>query len=484
MPKIAFSTTADIPVPKNICDQIIGQDGAVEIIKKAAIQRRHVVLVGAPGTGKSLLGQGLAELLPKTNLNDILTYPNELDDSQPIVSAVHSGEGLSIVETAKLQILSANKNHQFLFLGLAIIAMIIPWWVLKIYGEVMAAASLIAGVIFVGAVAISFGLNMRKTKVIEPKLIVDHSKIQKAPFYDATGAHAGALLGDVLHDPLQSGGLGTPAHLRVLAGAIHKANGGVLFIDEIATLTPRSQQELLTAMQEKRYPITGQSERSAGAMVRTQPVPCDFVLAAAGNLTNVQNMHPALRSRIRGYGYEVYMRDTMEDTPDNRLKIARFIAQEVVKDGRIPHFTKSAVDEIIFEARRRANRKGHLTLALRDLGGLVRAAGDLALEERTPIVDAKHILRAKTIVRTLEQQVADRYIDPLRCRACSGGSNCASAQGRIWVSGSGCRSKGPTRARRSFQRIAHAHRRSQRDRCAVDCPVSRGGPGAISFQAS
>src|SRR3989344_687575 len=123
MPKIAFSTTADIPVPKNICDQIIGQDGAVEIIKKAAIQRRHVVLVGAPGTGKSLLGQGLAELLPKTNLNDILT---------------------------------ANKNHQFLFLGLAIIAMIIPWWVLKIYGEVMAAASLIAGVIFVGAVAISF----------------------------------------------------------------------------------------------------------------------------------------------------------------------------------------------------------------------------------------------------------------------------------------------------------------------------------------
>src|SRR3989339_660050 len=208
-----------------------------------------------------------------------------------------------------------------------------------------------------------------------------------------------------------SGGLGTPAYERVIGGLIHKANGGVLFIDEIAALLPHSQQELLTALQEKRYPITGQSERSAGAMVRTQPVPCDFVLAAAGNLTNVQNMHPALRSRIRGYGYEVYMRDTMEDTPDNRLKIARFIAQEVVKDGRIPHFTKSAVDEIIFEARRRANRKGHLTLALRDLGGLVRAAGDLALEERTPIVDAKHILRAKTIVRTLEQQVADRYIE-------------------------------------------------------------------------
>ena len=42
-----------------------------------------------------------------------------------------------------------------------------------------------------------------------------------------------------------SGGLGTPAHLRVEPGLIHKANGGVLFLDEIATLSMRSQQEHL-----------------------------------------------------------------------------------------------------------------------------------------------------------------------------------------------------------------------------------------------
>ena len=41
-----------------------------------------------------------------------------------------------------------------------------------------------------------------------------------------------------------SGGLGTPPHLRIEAGAIHKANGGVLYIDEVSTLKPRSQQEL------------------------------------------------------------------------------------------------------------------------------------------------------------------------------------------------------------------------------------------------
>ncbi|MFN7182551.1 MAG: 2-oxoacid:acceptor oxidoreductase family protein, partial [Planctomycetota bacterium] len=54
---------------------------------------------------------------------------------------------------------------------------------------------------------------------------------ETVPFLDATGAHAGALLGDVLHDPFQSGGLGTPANQRVVAGMIHKAHNGVLFID-------------------------------------------------------------------------------------------------------------------------------------------------------------------------------------------------------------------------------------------------------------
>ena len=143
-------------------------------------------------------------------------------------------------------------------------------------------------------------MKLKDAKI--PKLLVDNSKNNQAPFIEATGAHSGALLGDCLHDPLQSGGLGTPAYQRLVPGMIHRANGGVLFIDEIANLKPESQQELLTALQEKKYPITGQSERSSGAMVRSEPVPCDFILVAAGNEETVKHMHPALRSRVRGYG--------------------------------------------------------------------------------------------------------------------------------------------------------------------------------------
>ncbi|HJJ52727.1 MAG TPA: ATP-dependent protease LonB, partial [Methanocorpusculum sp.] len=240
--------------------------------------------------------------------------------------------------------------------------------------------------------------------------IVSNKPDSFAPFVDATGSHAGALLGDVRHDPFQSGGLETPAHDRVEAGAIHRAHKGVLFIDEINSLEYQSQQSLLTALQEGVFPITGQSERSSGAMVRTEPVPCRFLMIAAGNLDAMQYMHPALRSRIRGYGYEVYMTETMDDTAENRGKLVRFIAQEVKNDGKIPPFDPSAVSEILREARRRSGRKGHLTVKLRDLGGLVRVAGDLAIKEGASTTTLRHVLDAKKIARSVEDQMADEYI--------------------------------------------------------------------------
>ncbi|NPA22235.1 MAG: ATP-dependent protease LonB [Candidatus Micrarchaeota archaeon] len=244
-----------------------------------------------------------------------------------------------------------------------------------------------------------------------PKLIVDNSERETAPFIDATGTRGGALLGDVKHDPFQTGGLGTPAHLRVEAGAIHKAHKGILFIDEIGTMPIDLQQKILTAMQEKKFPITGQSENSAGALVKTEPVPTDFVLVASGNPEDIKGIHPALRSRIRGAGYEVYMDVDMPDTPENRYKLAVFVAQEVKKDGKIPHFTRGAVEEIIKIARELADRKNYLTLRLRELGGIVRAAGDIALKEGAELVESYHVLEAKKRALTAEQQSIMKYIE-------------------------------------------------------------------------
>jgi Lon-like ATP-dependent protease len=146
-------------------------------------------------------------------------------------------------------------------------------------------------------------------------------------------------------------------------------------------------------------------------MVQTEPVPCDFVMVAAGNLDAMENMHPALRSRIKGYGYEVYMDDTIEDSPEMRRKYARFVAQEVEKDGRLPPFTDEAMEEIILEARRRSGRKAHLSLKFRELGGLVRVAGDIARAEDREATTRDDVLQAKKRSRSIEQQLADDYIE-------------------------------------------------------------------------
>ena len=409
-----FDTTADIKVPKNLVNTVIGQEEAVEIAKKAAKQRRNLLLIGQPGTGKSLVGQALADMLPNEKLVDVLSFPNPNDDNLPFVKALSKGDGIKLVEKAKASAESSTKMQSFLFFVLVIFAAVMPWWIREKYGDIMAAASMLSSIVFIAAFALFMNLGKRmrvNAKFPVPKILIDNSKNKKSPFLDGTGAQAGALLGDVLHDPLQSGGLGTPAYERLVPGLIHRSSGGVLFVDEVGNLQPHSQQELLTAMQEKKYPITGQSERSSGAMVRSDPVPTDFVLVAAGNLETVKNMHPALRSRIRGYGYEVYMEDKMEDNEENRDKLVQFIAQEVVKDGKIPHFDRTAVEEIIHQAQKMAGTSGKLTLRLRELGGLVRAAGDLAKEKGDKVVRKDHVVNAKNYARTLEKQMADRYIE-------------------------------------------------------------------------
>lgn len=403
-----FATTADIKIPEKLADQVIGQDSAVEVVRKAAEQKRHVMLIGEPGTGKSMLAKSMTEFLPKSEMQDVIAYHNPDDSNEPRIRIVPAGKAKEIVNAQKREALQRKQQRASMVTAIIVMVLILT---IVLYISSGSTDILLVGI--VAAAIIFFATrytNQRQENYLVPKLLVSHDETGMPPFIDATGAHAGSLLGDVKHDPFQSGGLETPAHERLEVGAIHKAHKGVLFIDEINMLRMESQQSLLTALQEGKFPITGQSERSSGAMVKSEPVPCDFVLVCAGNLDAMQGMHPALRSRIRGYGYEVYMRSTMDDTLENREKLIRFVAQEVSKDKKIPHFDKYAVAEVIKEAQRRAGRKGQLTLRLRELGGLVRVAGDFAQEKGASVVSRDHVVSAKLIAKSLEQQIVDRYI--------------------------------------------------------------------------
>lgn len=404
-----FKTTAEVEIPEMMADRVIGQEAAANVIRKAASQRRHVMLIGEPGTGKSMLANSMVEFLPSDELQDVISYHNPEDFNEPRIRVLPAGKGKAIVNEQKAIVAAqrAKKNNMiFYVIGAVVLIGLVAFFWLK--DSTLLWISVLLGFL---AFMIYRTPGQKNEVAIVPKLLVGHDAGDMPPFVDATGTHAGALLGDVRHDPFQSGGLETPSHDRLEAGCIHKANKGVLFIDEINLLRMESQQALLTAMQEKRLCITGQSERSSGALVKSEPVPTDFVLVCAGNLDAIQGMHPALRSRIRGYGYEVYMRNTMDDTAENRRHIIRFVAQEVLKDGKIPAFDKYACAEVIREAQRRAGRKGKLTLRFRELGGLVRVAGDMAIQNGRMIVRRDDVVLARTIARSLEQQIADRSVE-------------------------------------------------------------------------
>ncbi len=404
-----FESTAEIEVPKRMADRVIGQDEAVEVMKKAAFQKRHVMLIGEPGTGKSMLANSMVEYLPKEELQDIVAYHNPEDFNEPRIRVFPAGKGKAVVAEQKAMAAAQRnqRNNTYIYVCLGIV-------ILGLIASIMFNNFTIALFAIMGALLVVMlfrnPMQGRTETAIVPKLLVGHDPGEIPPFVDATGTHAGALLGDVRHDPFQSGGLETPSHDRIEPGCIHKANKGVLYIDEMNMLKMESQQALLTAMQEKKMSITGQSERSSGALVKSEPVPCDFVMVCAGNMDAIQGMHPALRSRIRGYGYEVYMKSTMPDTDENRQNIVRFIAQEVIKDEKIPHFDKYAVAEILREAQRRAGKKGELTLRMRELGGLIRVSGDIAVERKADLVTASDVITARHTARRLEQQIADRYV--------------------------------------------------------------------------
>ena len=101
----------------------------------------------------------------------------------------------------------------------------------------------------------------------------------------------------------------------------------------------------------------------------------------------------------------------MTDTDEHRRAVIRLIAQAVKKDGNIPQFDKYAAGEIIKEAQRRSGRKGKLTLRFRELGGLIRVSGDVAVARSSRVVTRDDVLQAVVTARSLEQQIADRQVE-------------------------------------------------------------------------
>ena len=55
-----------------------------------------MLMIGDPGTGKSMLARSMTDLLPQDALEDVLVYPNEDDENEPVF-ARYQQVGLSVL---------------------------------------------------------------------------------------------------------------------------------------------------------------------------------------------------------------------------------------------------------------------------------------------------------------------------------------------------------------------------------------------------
>jgi len=161
-------------------------------------------------------------------------------------------------------------------------------------------------------------------------------------------------------------------------------------------------------MQDRAFPIAGRNPTSTGAAIRVDAVPCDFILVAGANISDLPAILPALRSRIAGNGYEVVLNAVAADSPENRAKMAQFMAQEITKDGRIPPADSTAIGALIEQAKvvaRTYDGADGLSLRFRILAGILKLAGDLAATSGSSHITAQHIALAIEQAAPAESQL-------------------------------------------------------------------------------
>jgi len=363
-----FEDTSQLTIPEDPIERVIFQDKAKQAIRKIAQNKGHMLMVGRPGTGKSMLANMFKELLAKSMgdylraKKSIVAYPGK-DRNHIRVAYEHPAAIDQLITELHLEIEAASESVEEFSLADQIQS------VRRVRKGLLGAAYLSAlGGIFFPPAWIAAGLtgmgaifmyiqetNQQVQEKIqreastgrrnELKHLVDMlPEILYDPRRDTelmariSEPSSRNMKGGFRHDPYQSGNLHTPAHKRAYLGA--HATSAIIYIDELKTLIKRGYMaDLLEIMQNKRYVLEGGRNTGSGAADRSENfLKADNIIVACCNhdtLNYLQNEGDgAFLSRIEDKGEIIHMESAVAETADTIRQVAQYVKQEVVNLGR------------------------------------------------------------------------------------------------------------------------------------------------------
>jgi Lon-like ATP-dependent protease len=358
-----FENTADIPLPEDPIQRVVFQDRAKAAIRKIAQNRGHILMVGRPGTGKSLLANMFKEVLDRSMgeylrpTRSIVAFPGK--DRHHIRIAYESPESIDgTIARLQEQIDTAAENiGEFDLAGPIASVRRAKYWL-----AAAAAATALAGFFFppafvvtglagIGAIFMfiqenqhraqekiqrnTLGGKRHNVKHLEdmlPEVLFDPRR-ETQLMARVAEPDSRSMKGGFRHDPYQSGQLHTPAHKRAFLGA--HATAPIIYIDELKTLIKAGYMpELLEIMQSKSYTLEGGRSSGSGSADRSEdPLRAENIYIACCNhdtLTYLkQEGDGAFLSRIEDKGEIIEMESAVPENQESVRQAAQYIKQEV-----------------------------------------------------------------------------------------------------------------------------------------------------------
>jgi len=362
-----FKDTSKISVPKDPIEQVIFQDKAKMAIRKIAQNKGHILMVGRPGTGKSMLANMFNEVIDKS-LGDylrpkqsIVAYPGKdknniriayensekIDDRiaeiiNRIVSVEESMDDFSLSN----QIDAARKVKKYLLwaTGISVVA-----------GFFFAPAFIATGLTGIGAIFMYMQeSNYRVQEKIQNEAFTGKKNAVKHLYdmvpevlYDPrkdnglmariSEPDSRNMKGGFRHDPYQSGNLHTPAHKRAYLGA--HAKSPIIYIDELKTLIKVGyMSDLLEIMQNKKFILEGGRNTGSGSADRSENhLKADNIIVACCNHDTLEFLQKegdgAFLSRIEDKGEIIHLESAVPETSKNIEQVVQYVKQEILNLG-------------------------------------------------------------------------------------------------------------------------------------------------------